>query len=266
MHSTGHYSNEPPKYPHELAIVDGKTFLNNTIRAKAAVFPCSVTTKSFFAVYVSSLWVFLMLGCDVEIVDVAASKRYGQLLYRCLAPMPFRKYQRRREYLEAVVPRGFHKKVLFFNGEPVGQIEYAPSEAAGYPITGTDIIVMNCIWVLRKAKGHRFGTLLLREMMESERDASGFATIGLEDHWSPWLRKSQMEKLGFRSIDSIRVSHKTKHVGEPFTVHLMWLPRRSDAEPPTWDKNKLLEGEYFCIAHPIHHPQNYKPKDILQAL
>ena len=203
---------------------------------------------------------------NVEIVDVTVDSRYERLLYRCLAPMPFRKYRRRREYLKAAVPKGLHKKVLLFNGEAVGQIEYAPPKGAGYLIKCTGIVVMNCIWVLRKAKGHRFGTRLLKEMMESEQDAAGFATIGLEDHWSPWFRKYQLEKLGFRSIDSIRVSHKTKHVGEPFTLHLMWLPRRTDAELPTWDKNRLLEGEYFCMAHPLYHPQNYEPKEILRQL
>lgn len=207
-----------------------------------------------------------MPDCNAEIVDVTTRSLYEKLLYRCLAPMPFRKYRRRHEYLKAAVPKGFRKKVLFFNGEAVGQVEYAPPEGAGYTIRGNGIIVMNCIWVLRKAKGHRFGTRLLKEMIESEQDAAGFATIGLEDHWSPWFKKHQLERFGFGSIDWIRVSHKTKHVGEPFTVHLMWLSRRMDAEPPKWDKNRLLEGEYFCMAHPLYHPQNYKPKEILREL
>jgi len=207
-----------------------------------------------------------MPSCDVEIVDVTVDRRYERFLYKCFAPMPFRKYRRRREYLEAAVPKGFRKKALVFNREVVGQIEYAPPEGSGYPIRGRGVIVMNCIWVLRRAKGHRFGVRLMKEMVETERGAEGFATLGLEDHWSPWLKIGQLEKLGFRSIDSFHVSHKTKHAGESFTVHLMWFPRRENVEPPTWDKKNLLEGVYFCLAHPLYHPETYKPKEILREL
>jgi len=203
---------------------------------------------------------------DIELVDATFDNRYESFLYRCLAPAPFRKYRQRREYLEAAIPKGFRKKLLIFRGEIVGQIEYAPSEGSGYPIRGRGIIVMNCIWVLRRAKGHRFGMRLFEEMMKTDPSVAGFATLGLEGHWSPWLRRDQLEKLSFKSIDSLRVSHKTKHVGEPFTVHLMWLPKRADAKPPTWDKRKLLEGVSFCMAHPLYHPQAYKPKEILQEI
>jgi len=152
---------------------------------------------------------------DTELVDATFDNRYESFLYRCLAPAPFRKYRQRREYLEAAIPKGFRKKLLIFRGEIVGQIEYAPSEGSGYPIRGRGIIVMNCIWVLRRAKGHRFGMRLFEEMMKTDPSVAGFATLGLEGHWSPWLRRDQLEKLSFKSIDSLRVSHKTKHVGDP---------------------------------------------------
>ena len=205
-----------------------------------------------------------MHSYNVEIVDATVDGPYERFLYRCLAPAPYRRYRSRREYLGAAIPKGFRKKALVFEGRIVGQVEYAPAEASGYPIRGIGIVVVNCIWVLRKAKGHCFGTLLLKDVMESEPSASGFATIGLEGHWSPWFVKSQLERLGFKSIDSIHVSHRTKHVGEPFTVHLMWLPRRGDAEPPRWDKKKLLEGVCFCMGHPLYHPQTYEPTEILK--
>jgi hypothetical protein len=200
------------------------------------------------------------------IVDVTESKGHERFLYKCLAPMPFRKYQRRRNYLESAIPHGFHKKVLFWKDKAAGVIEYAPAEAAGYPIRGKNIVVMNCIWVLRRAKGHRFGTLLMQKMIEGEKDAAGFATIGLEDHWSPWFKVDQLQKLGFRSVDSFRVAHKTKHKSEPFKVHLMWLPMKEGASVPTWDKQKLLEGVYWCMAHPLYHPQTFKSRKILETV
>ena len=201
---------------------------------------------------------------EVEIIDVTENPEYEVYLYRCLAPIPFRKYRKRHEYLEVATPKGFHKKLLIFNGEVVGQIEYAPAEASGYPIMGDNVIVMNCIWVLRKAKGHKLGKRLLIDMIKSERNAAGFATIGLENHWSPWLKKGQMEKLGFKPLNSVKVMHKTKHKGQCFKIHLMWLPATENANPPAWNESELLEGVDFCLAHPLYHPEKPKLKEILE--
>jgi len=199
-----------------------------------------------------------------RIIDITKNVEYEKYLYRCIAPAPFRKYRKRHEYLEAAIRKGFHKKLLISNGDVVGQIEYAPAEASGYPIFGDNVVVVNCIWVLRRVKGHNFGKRLLTVMMESEKNAVGFATIALENHWSGWLRKEHMEMLGFKSIDSIEVKHKTKHTDQCFKIHLMWLPTSEGANLPTWNKSKLLEGVDFCLAHPLYHPQSIGQKRIFE--
>jgi len=201
---------------------------------------------------------------EVRIVDVTEGNPFEKYLYGCLVQIPFKKYWKRQKYLEAAVSKGFHKKLLVLNEQVVGQIEYAPAEASGFPIEGDNVIVMNCIWVLKKAKGHNFGKQLFADMMESEKNALSFATIALENHWSPWMKKEQMEKLGFKSLDSIEVTHKTKHKEQPFKIHLMWLPKTKDAKKPTWNKRKLLEGVDFCIAHPLYHPEKPKLQEILE--
>lgn len=158
---------------------------------------------------------------QVKIIDITHRYEYEKHLYKCLAPMPFRKYRHRREYLEKAIPKGFHKKLLILNGEVVGAIEYAPADSSGYPIVGMNIVVMSCVWVLRKAKMHSFGRLLVEDMVKSVKDASSLATIALEEHWSPWFRKDQIEKLGFKSINSVEVTHKAKHKDHAFKIHLM---------------------------------------------
>ena len=201
----------------------------------------------------------------VEVVDAHEKGRFEVFLYKCLAPIPFRKYRRRKAYLEIAIPKGFSKKLLFFDGKLVGQIEYAPAEVSGYPISCDEkCVVLNCIWVLRKAKGHNFGKLLMEKMIASEKDAVCFATIGLEGHWSPWFKKWQMEKLGFKSIDSIKVMHKVRHRGECFKIHLMWLPMRKDAVQPKWDKKEMLKGVDFCIAHPLYRAEKFGDTEILE--
>jgi hypothetical protein len=201
---------------------------------------------------------------DAKIIDITHDDKYEKYLYRCLAPAPFRRYGRRQKYLEKAIPSGFHKKMLIFQAEIVGQIEYGPARVSGYPITGDNVIVMNCVWVLRRAKGHNFGKLLIADMIESEKDAAGFATIALENHWSPWLKKWQLERLGFKPIDMIKVSHKTKHKEEPFNIFLMWLPVKKEAKLPKMDKQRILGGETFCYSHPLYSPQTWKG-DIFEA-
>ncbi len=93
------------------------------------------------------------------------------------------------------------------------------------------------------------------DMVKSEENASGFATIALENHWSPWFIKWQIELLGFKAINSIKVKHKSKHPEQSFAIHLMWMPKRQNAEMPTMDWQKLLDGETFCTAHPLYRPR-----------
>jgi GNAT superfamily N-acetyltransferase len=194
----------------------------------------------------------------VRIIDIAERESYEMFLYKCLAPIPFRQHRSRQEYLERTAVEGFHKKLLIFDGDVVGQIEYAPARFSGYPISGDDVVVMNCIWVLRRAKGHGLGRMLMEDMVRSERNAASFATIALENHWSPWFKKSHLEKLGFKPIDRIKVKHKTKHKDQAFSIWLMWMPTKENTKQPKWNRKKILEGVTFCLAHPLYRPQTWK--------
>jgi hypothetical protein len=197
---------------------------------------------------------------SIKIIDVTNKSRYKKLLIGCIfhikRSIPLKVvYQRHKEriaYLKSAIPKGYHMKVLFWKEDHVGMIEYGPPEASGLPITGKNIIVMNCIWVHTRAKGNNFGKLLMKDMMESEKDTAGFATIALEKYWMHWMQKGMMEKLGFSSIYSLKLKHKTYKKGQCFTVHLMWLPNMKNATPSTLDEPKLLYGADFCHHHPLY--------------
>lgn len=104
----------------------------------------------------------------------------------------------------------------------------------------------------------------MKDIVESERNTNGFVTIGLENHWSSWFKRWQMEKPGFTSLDSIAVTHKTKHKEQLFKIHPMWLPATENARPPTLNKKGLLKGVSFCLGHPFYRPQTWK-EDIFEA-
>jgi hypothetical protein len=48
---------------------------------------------------------------NVKVIDIIGKKGYEKYLYKCLAPMPFRKYKYREEYLRKAIPRGLCKKL-----------------------------------------------------------------------------------------------------------------------------------------------------------
>jgi len=125
---------------------------------------------------------------SIEVADVTEDPRYERFLYWCIfhttEDFPrgtiYGKYRHRREYLESAIPKGFRKKVLFYKGDCVGMIEYAPAEVSGLPILGENVIVMNCVWVRRRAAGHCFGRSLVTHMTEDMKGAAGFATLGCD--------------------------------------------------------------------------------------
>jgi N-acetylglutamate synthase-like GNAT family acetyltransferase len=114
-------------------------------------------------------------------------------------------------------------------------IEYAPAEVSGLPIMGENVIVMNCIWVHRRAAGHHSGKQLVAHMKKDKRRAAGFATLGCDGFHMVYVRKDNMERLGFESVKSVEVMHKGKRKGGRFTIHLMWMPVAENAKPPTWN-------------------------------
>jgi GNAT superfamily N-acetyltransferase len=200
----------------------------------------------------------------VEFVEVIGTHGYEEYHYTCLTAMTKRHYRKRAQYLEWALPRGLQKEVLFVDDDAVGMIEYSPAGASAYPISGTGVWVVNCIWVLRRAKGHRYGKALMNRMIDSLEDAGGLATIALEGHPSPWLRLWQIEYLGFRSINSRTMRHKVKRPETCFRTHLMWMPLAEDAAPPRMDWEEILKGVDFCIAHPLYRAERLKLEKVFE--
>ena len=195
---------------------------------------------------------------NIRVVDVTRSKDHEKHLYGCLAAFTkIRRYRKRSEYLAEATGKGLRKHVLFMDEEAVGMIEFAPPDASPYPIEGEGVVVISCVWVLRRAEGRGFGKMLLEGMLEDARDAAGFACIALDGHPSPWLRLSHMERLGFTSIDSRRMRHRVKKPEQCFEVHLMWMPVSGDAPEPEMRWPEMLKGVDYCIGHPLYRAESH---------
>ena len=213
------------------------------------------------------IWEYHVSDVDdpkVEFIEVMSTRGYEDYHYKCLTAMTKRRYRKRTLYLEWAKPRGLQKEVLFVDGDAVGMIEYAPAGSSAYPICGSGVWVVNCIWVLRRAKGHHYGKALMSRTIDSVEDAGGLATIALEGHHSPWLKLRQMEYLGFRSIDSRTMRHRVKRPEACFRTHLMWMPLAEEATPPRMDWEEMLKGVDFCIAHPLYRAERLKLEKVFE--
>jgi GNAT superfamily N-acetyltransferase len=199
---------------------------------------------------------------NIKIIDIVNKKEYETYMYKCLAPISGRPYSPRKEYI-STTGKNLHKKLIFLNNKLVGQIEYCNLECSPYPIIGENIIILSCIWILKRGRGRGLGRALIKNMIESEKGMKGVATIALENHWSPWFRLEHIKYLGFKPIDTIKVKHIYKHPEKPFKIHLMWQKLEPNTTQPTWDKNKLLKGITYCMAHPLYSPKAYRDKNIL---
>lgn len=95
----------------------------------------------------------MKINSTVEIVDVIENPEYERFLYRCLFHSRsdtygnhFRRkreafYEQRCQYLQSAIPKGFHKKILIFKGDPVGTIEYAPLRVLVFPFLGMMLLL-----------------------------------------------------------------------------------------------------------------------------
>lgn len=107
-------------------------------------------------------------------------------------------------------------------------IEYMPIEKAWKPISGTNHMVIHCLWVSGKFKGKGLSSQLLGECIEDARNArmDGIAVV-TGDRARPFLTDRRFfERHGFATVDTA-----------PPYFELMTLRLRKGAEDPAFTKH-----------------------------
>ncbi|MCS7364192.1 MAG: hypothetical protein NDF54_01980 [archaeon GB-1867-035] len=54
---------------------------------------------------------------NFRILEITDKPEYEIHLYKCISPIPFRKYKYRSKYLNHAIPKGLKKKILIYNGK-----------------------------------------------------------------------------------------------------------------------------------------------------
>jgi uncharacterized protein YciI len=182
-----------------------------------------------------------------RVVDAKTHPRFLELVVRCFAPSQILEDDRvRRGYLMHAEPRGLRKLLLVMENEVAGQIEFAPPEASGLPVSGQSVTVIHCLWVQGAFTGLEGGRRLLAACA-AQAGTDSLATIAYNASL-PWLPRSFFQTHGFVTLDQVETG---RFYGDlPIVAYLLYKPLRPGASPPTWDREKLLEGVDFCPAYP----------------
>ncbi len=184
---------------------------------------------------------------NFKVVDIKQHSRREEIMARCLAQDEIPQDDPiRMGYLRLAWPRGLNKVLLLHDEQIAGQIEYAPPESSGLPVTGVGVTVVHCVWVLDAFTGLEGARRLLSACAVASM-AQSLVTVAY-NHTLPWMPAGFFENHGFVTLDQVETG---RFFGDtPIVAYLMWRPVCPNAPQPTWDRDKLLDGVDFCPAYP----------------
>jgi hypothetical protein len=184
-----------------------------------------------------------------EVVDSASDPRFTHVRQQCFAPAQIQEDDpHRKNYLRLAEENGLKKLLLLYDDQLAGQIEFAPPEAAGLPIQGNGVTVINCLWVLDAYAGLEGGRRLLAACAEDNPNTKSLATVAFSPSSLQWLPGTFFDRQKFKTIAEIDTGRLFGDT--PIVAQLLWRPLSDDATPPTWNEEALLSGVDFCPAYP----------------
>jgi len=122
---------------------------------------------------------------------------------------------------KAFLARGFEQGLVFRKLDVRGKvfIEYAPAEAAWRPVVAPGYLVIHCLWVSGRYKGHQIGRDLLQYCLDAAEDSHGVAAVAGR---SPYLTDTRFyEHHGFEVVDRTETGYD-----------LVCYRSHEDASPP----------------------------------
>ncbi|MBM4060884.1 MAG: hypothetical protein FJ265_07280 [Planctomycetes bacterium] len=120
----------------------------------------------------------------------------------------------KRAFLRRGFPHGLAFRKLDVRGKVF--VEYAPAEAAWRPVIAPGFLVIHCLWVSGRYKGHGFGAALLAHVRRQARAARGVVAVAGR---KPYLTDTAFwVHHGFQVVDRTEAG-----------FDLVCLPTRGDA-------------------------------------
>jgi GNAT superfamily N-acetyltransferase len=115
-------------------------------------------------------------------------------------------YRNKVKWVKERFKEGLRMRLLLVNEGPKrgltsrGFIEYVPGEFAWRGIDAKGYMVIHCIWVVGRNRGHGYGRELLEQCESDARGMNGVAVVTSDSHWLP--KKELFLRHGFEKIDT----------------------------------------------------------------
>ena len=127
------------------------------------------------------------MDADVEIltVDETNLDRLGFFCYK--SKRKSNGYARKLSWMRDRLAEGLRLHILFENGSSKGFVESIPGQYAWRAVNAEGYLFLHCMWVVGKAKGKGYGSLLLEACIHeaSERGFKGVSVLTSEETWLP---------------------------------------------------------------------------------
>jgi GNAT superfamily N-acetyltransferase len=121
----------------------------------------------------------------IEILSITPEnvEKHGFFCYKSKPKAPGRKLK--LEWFRQRFAEGMAIKLLIEDGRQVGFIEYTEGEHAWRAVEAPGYLMIHCLWVVGKAKGKGYGTLLLNECLADAevRGRLGVAMVASSGTW-----------------------------------------------------------------------------------
>jgi GNAT superfamily N-acetyltransferase len=143
-----------------------------------------------------------------RIVDVNADNIDTEGLFCFQSKKNTEGYQRKLAWTKQRFKEGLHIKLLLVNEgqrkgfRKRGFIEYMPSKHAWRGIKAENYMIIHCMWIVGKNRGHGYGTKLLEKCVEDAKNAN-MNGIAVATSTKTWLPHAQLFiKHGFEKTDT----------------------------------------------------------------
>jgi ribosomal protein S18 acetylase RimI-like enzyme len=116
-------------------------------------------------------------------------------------------YRSKVKWVKERFKEGLRIRLLLVNEGPRrgltsrGFIENIPGEYTWRGIDAKGYMVIHCVWVVGRNRGHGYGTTLLEQCEKDAKGMSGVAVVTSDMHWLPG--KELFLKHGFEIVDTV---------------------------------------------------------------
>ncbi|MBT2131822.1 GNAT family N-acetyltransferase [Aliiroseovarius lamellibrachiae] len=154
-------------------------------------------------------------------------------------------WKRKKAWLEARFSEGLQLRLL--GNKERGFIEFIPGKYAWRGIENADeFVVIHCLWVVGKSKGHGFSTQLLTEAEDWARE-NGYKGVAALTSSGNWLiDKGILDHHGYQSVDSAAPGYD------------LMLKSLSPSDPPQlsghWHAKAAAYGSGVTVLHSAQCP------------